>query len=86
MTSHPDLDLMTHESYDPQAVVTVDDDLMKPILNLFVFPLLDSFRISDRLMTFEEILLSTVDENEDYHRFTDRVSEVLYTLSLLVLF
>lgn len=33
------------------------------------FPLLESLRFLDRLMTFEEILASTVDEEEDYQRF-----------------
>lgn len=40
MTAHPDLDFTTHESYDPQAIVSANDDLMKAILSPPVFPLL----------------------------------------------
>lgn len=71
MTTHPDLDLTTHESYETQAVATTDDDLMKAVLNPPAFPLLKNLRFSDQLMTFEEMLSSMVDEDEDYQRLTE---------------
>lgn len=71
MSTHPGLDLTGHESYDPKAIQQVDNDLMKYVLSALSFPLLDSLRSSNRLMTFEEILAISVDEDEDYLRFKD---------------
>lgn len=72
MASHPDLDLTTYESYDPSYITIVDDDLMKLVLNSPVFPFLDRLRSVDRLMSFEEILSSAMDEDEDYRRLNDQ--------------
>lgn len=73
MFEHPSLDLRSHELYDPQFVESADDDLIKAILNPPAFPLLVDLRRSDRLKTFEEILSSAVDEDEDYRRLIDQV-------------
>lgn len=70
MTAHPDLDLPTHDFYDPQAIATADDDLMKFVHNPPIFPLLDNLRFSYRLMIVEEMLSSTVDE--DHHHLTEQ--------------
>lgn len=70
MASHPDLDLQSHESYEPQAIETSDDDLKKAVLSLPSLPLLDSLRSSSCLMAFEEILVNTVDK--DYHCLVDQ--------------
>lgn len=67
MSVHPGLDLTSYESYDPEAIQQVDNDIIKSVLNALFFPLLDSLRFSNRLMTFEKILASTVDEYEDYY-------------------
>lgn len=52
MASHPNLDLRSHESYDPQAVEIADNDLMKAVLSPPSFPLLDSLRVSYRSNVF----------------------------------
>lgn len=44
----------------------MDDDMMKSVFGIPSFSLLDSLRSPDRLMTFEEILVSTVDEDKKY--------------------
>lgn len=44
---------------------------MKTVYNTPPFPLLDSLRSSNRLITFEEILPSPIDEDEDYQRLRD---------------
>lgn len=66
MAAHPSLDLTSHESYDPEAIQYANDNLMKSVLGTPSFPLLNSLRTSDQLMTFEEILASSVDKDEDY--------------------
>lgn len=38
---------------------------------LLILPFFDSFRSSDKPMTFEEILTSIVDEDKDYQRARD---------------
>lgn len=60
MGAHPDLDLTSHDSYYPDAILQANDDLMKSVLGTSIFPLLDSWRSSDRLITFEKILASTL--------------------------
>lgn len=72
MSEHPTLDLRLHKSYDPQVVESVGDDLMKAILSPPPFSLLDDFRSSIRLMIFEKILSSTIDEDEHYLRLIDQ--------------
>lgn len=61
---------------------------MKAVLSPPSFLLLDSLRVSSRVLTFEEILASSVDEDTDYHRLTDHgVRSSLHSESLgLVLF
>lgn len=71
MVAHPRLDPTGHESYNPEVIQQAGDNLMKSILGVPSFPLLDSLRSSDRLKTFKEILASSVDEDEDYLRFKD---------------
>lgn len=71
MSSHPEVDLRNHEGYDPKVVETADDNLMKAVLSPLSFPFLEDLRSSDRLRTFEEIILSTVDEDEAYRRRTE---------------
>lgn len=71
MESHPEVDLRSHEGFNPQVVETADDDLMKAVLSPPAFPFLDELRTSTRLCTFEEILSSPLDEDLDYHRILD---------------
>lgn len=72
MSKHPSLDLPAHDSYDPQAVQSADDDLMKIVLSPPRFPILDDLRSLSRLKTFEEMLSGTVDEDEDYRWLTEQ--------------
>lgn len=62
-----------HESYDHLAMETTDDNLMRSVLSPPIFPFLDDLRSSSRLRTFEEILGSAVDEDEDYQWLTEMV-------------
>lgn len=66
MVVHLGLGLIRHESYDPKAIQQVDNDLTKFVLDTFSFSLLESLRSSDRLVTFDEILASIGDKDEDY--------------------
>lgn len=66
MVAHPGLDLTSHDSYNPEAIQQADVDLIKFVLGVPFFPLLNSLRSSDRLMAFEEILMSSMDEVKDY--------------------
>lgn len=70
MESHPKVDLRGHEGYNPEVIEMADVDLMKAVLDPPPFPFLEELRSSTRLRTFEEILSSPVDENQDYHRLT----------------
>lgn len=89
MVAHPGLDLTNHDFCDPEAILQVDDDLMKTVLSASTFPLLDSWRSSKRVMTSEELLATSVDEDEDedYQRFGDKVHEnslILVNLGLVL--
>lgn len=48
-----------------------DDDLMRTVFDASSFQFLDSLRSSEILKTFEKILASTIDENDDYQRLRD---------------
>lgn len=37
MSAHPSLDLIRHESYDPEAILKADDDLMKSAISAPLF-------------------------------------------------
>lgn len=63
---HPKVDLRSHEGYDLRAVEVADDNLMKAVLAPPPFPLLEELRNSSRLRSFEEIIMSPIDEDEDY--------------------
>lgn len=71
MESHPEVDLRGHQGYNPKVVETADDDLMKVVLTLHVFPFLEDLCSSSHLGTFDEILASTIDEDLDYHRLLE---------------
>lgn len=71
MATHSGLDLTGHKSYDPKSILQANDDLMKSILSAPTFSLLDSLRSSNWIITFKEILASSVDKNEDYLQFKD---------------
>lgn len=72
MFDHPLLDLRSCECYDPNAMESADDDLMKAVLSPLAFPFLDDLQSSTWIKLFEEILSSPVDEDEDYRRFSDQ--------------
>lgn len=72
MESHPGVDLRDHEGYNPRVLETVDDDVMKAILSPPSFPFFEDLRSFSRLHTFEEIVASTVDEDENYHRLKEQ--------------
>lgn len=71
MESHPEVDLRNHDGYNPRAVESANNDLMKSVLRPPPFPFLEELRSFSRLRTFEEILSSLVDEDLDYHRILD---------------
>lgn len=70
MESHPELELRSHDGYNSEAIKTADDDMMKAVLNPLAFPFLEELRSSTRVRTFEEILSSPTDEDQDYLRLT----------------
>lgn len=71
MESHPEVDHCAHEGYDPHSVELPDDNLIKAVLVPPPFPFLEKLRNSSRLRSFEEIIMSTTDEDEDYRRLTE---------------
>lgn len=66
MGSHPGVYPRSHEAYDLHVVESADDDLIKVVLALPSFPFSKDLHTSTCLRTFEEILSSTGDEDEDY--------------------
>lgn len=87
MESHPKVDLRSHEGYKPEVIETADDDLMTAVLNPPPFPFLEELRSSSRLRTFEEILSSPLDEDQDYFRLTGQgLRSTLYPEALWVTF
>lgn len=50
----------------PHAVELADNNLMKAVLAAPQFSLLEELRSSSRLHSFEQILMSPTDEDEDY--------------------
>lgn len=72
MAEHPSVELCAHESYDPRARELADDNLMRVVLTPPAFPFLEDMRSLSRLKTFEEILGSKVDEDEDYRQLIEQ--------------
>lgn len=72
--------MWTSDAYNPYAMESGDDNLMNVVLASTSFPFLDDLRTSTRLWSFEEILMSIVDEDEDYRRLTEQ--EMRSTLHL----
>lgn len=66
IVDHPDLDLRGYDGYDRKSIGREDDDLMKVVYNTPTSPLLDLLHPSNNLMTFEEIFVSSMDEEKDH--------------------
>lgn len=71
MADHPELNFIGYDVYDLESIERANDDLMKTVYNAPPSPFLDIFQSSDRLMTFEDILASSVDEDDDYQWVRD---------------
>lgn len=71
MADYLKLDLIGYDGYDFESVRHADEDLIKAIYNMPSFPFLDSFRLSDGLMAFEDILASPINKYEDHQWVRD---------------
>lgn len=83
MVNFPKLDLTRYDGYVAKSIGRADDNLIRAVYKPFSFPYLDPLQSLNRLMTFEEILASTVDEDEDNQKVRDE--ELKSTLEPLYL-
>lgn len=66
IADHPNRNLRGYDGYDSESIERADNGLMKVVYNAVTFTFLYLLRSFDRIITFEEILASSMDEDEDY--------------------
>lgn len=60
------LDLTSYDGYDVESVGRADENHMRVVYDAPPFPFHESLWLSDRVMTFEEILFCPMDEDDNY--------------------